>query len=412
MSVTVEPGHARPDQPLPPGVHGTVQPGYEAVAVTFGKSFNDRERGGGALTLQVRGRTVVDIWAGWSDRARTRAWTPDTSAMSFSTTKGIASTVMHRLADRGLLDYDAPVAEYWPEFAARNKAAITIRELMSHQAGLYDARSLIRRPEDLLDHLTLEDKLAAARAYPRPGFPNYHGLTYGWLLAGVARRITGRGMAELFRTEIAEPLGITGVALGAPTTGDPAAEFVGSLKLLGASAVQLLLPVGAYRRTPTGRLIKALLPIGMLTLFEGDEPAVLQTELPAANGVFTARALATVYSALANGESVHGVRLLSPDTITAAGRVQVRRRDGVLGIPMGWRVGYHHALSTWRRSRRGFGHYGLGGSGGFADPTSGLSFGFVTNRIDVGNIALGNVTTLRLADVALRSAARDPAETA
>ena len=387
-------------------VHGTVEPGYESVARAFGQTFSAERRGGGALVVQDRGRAVVDIWVGWADRARTRPWTRDTPAMSFSTTKGVTATVLHRLADRGVLDYDAPVAEYWPEFAAGGKGQITVRQLMSHQAGLYDARSLARSTAEVLDHRTMEDRLAAAGARQRPGQPYYHALTYGWLCAGLARSITGQGMAELFQVEVAEPLGLTGIHLGRPRSGERAAEFVGSLRPLTGLATQLMLPIGATRLSPASPAVRALFPRGMFALLEDGGAPMLETEMPAANGVFTAGSLATLYAAMANGGSIGGHRLLSPETVHAAGRLQARKRDGVLAIPMGWRLGYHHAMTTHRRSRRGFGHYGLGGSGGFGDPDTGLSFGFVTNRLDSANLTAGNLTTLWLADVAIRSAAR------
>src|SRR3954466_12539097 len=141
-------------------VAGETAPGFEPVRRAFARIVG-RRPGGGALTVRVRGETVVDLMTGYADRAQTRPWTPETLAISFSTTKGVASTVVHRLADRGQLAYDEPVAAYWPEFAAGGKEGVTVRQLLTHRAGLYSVRAVAKRAEDLLDHVGLEDKLAA-----------------------------------------------------------------------------------------------------------------------------------------------------------------------------------------------------------------------------------------------------------
>src|SRR3954449_9780974 len=192
------------------GVSGHTAPGFEPVRQAFWRLVG-RRSGGGALTVRLRGETVVDLMAGYADRAHTRPWTPETLAISFSTTKGVASTVIHRLADRGLLDYDEPVAAYWPEFAAGGKERVTVRELMTHRAGLWSVRAVAERPEDLLDHLAMEERLAARAVRAPTERSAYHAITYGWLVAGLARRVTGgRGLAELAHTEVAEPLGVEG----------------------------------------------------------------------------------------------------------------------------------------------------------------------------------------------------------
>src|SRR3954470_5230389 len=177
-------------------------PGFEPVARAFRRIVGRRE-GGGALTVRLRGETVVDLVTGYADRAQTRPWTPETLAISFSTTKGVASTIVHRLAARGQLAYDEPVATYWPEFAAGGKERVTVRDLLTHRAGLHSVRAVAERPEDLLDHLAMEEKLAARTVQAPTERSAYHGITYGWLVAGLARRVTGgRGLADLVRTEI------------------------------------------------------------------------------------------------------------------------------------------------------------------------------------------------------------------
>src|SRR3954471_12560909 len=142
------------------GVSGHTAPGFEPVRQALWRLVG-RRSGGGALTGQLRGETVVHLMAGYADRAHTRPWTPETLAISFSTTKGVASTIIHRLADRGELRYDEPVASYWPEFAAGGKERVTVRHLLTHRAGLQSVQAVAPRAEDLLDHVALEDKLAA-----------------------------------------------------------------------------------------------------------------------------------------------------------------------------------------------------------------------------------------------------------
>jgi CubicO group peptidase (beta-lactamase class C family) len=381
-------------------VDGEVAAGFEPAARSFARLMSGGP-GGGALVVMLRGQTVVDLVAGTADRGATRRWTPETPALSFSTTKGVASTVIHRLVDRGRLSYDDPVAAYWPEFAAGGKERVTVRELLSHRAGLSSIQAVARQAEDLLDHLAMEEHLAARSVSAPTSRSAYHAITYGWLLAGLARRVTGHGMAELARVEVAEPLGIEwGLHIGAPAERQEAlAEPVGSaLRQLG-SAAEFLIPL--WSRVQAARSpVEALHVPGFHRLFEGADPPIWTTEMPAVNGALTARALARMYGALATG----GGGLLSPTTTRELGRVQVRTADAVLGFPMRWRLGYHQAFGTGRAASKAFGHYGYGGSGGWADPALGLSLGFVTNRIGSLTTPLADAGLYRLSGVVHRCA--------
>lgn len=382
-------------------IAGTTAPGFEPVRRAFGRIVG-RGAGGGALAVRLRGRTVVDLWTGMADRRGNRPWTPETLAISFSTTKGVASTILHRLADRGELDYDEAVASYWPEFGAGGKGRVSVRDLLSHRAGLHSVRAVAERAEDLLDHVAMEEKLAARAVRAPTTRSAYHAITYGWLVAGLARRITGRGLADLARTEITEPLAIQGLHIGVPDHArELVAEPVGAaLRQLGATA-DLTAPL--WTRSRGGRTrIEALHVPGFHRLFEGDEPPVWRTEMPAVNGVVSARALADMYAPLANGGSGRRSTFLAPETVKALGRVQVRSADAVLGIRMRWRLGYHQAFGTGRGAPLAFGHYGYGGSGGWADPAVGLSVGFVTNRIGSLTTPLGDLNLFRLNRVVRR----------
>jgi len=382
---------------------GFAKPEFAEVARSFDGLFGSRSGGGGALVVCWRGETVVDVWNGYADPAGERPWTRDTLSLSFSTSKGVASTVIHRLADRGEIDYDEPVASYWPEFAANGKGRITVREVLSHRAGLYDARALAPDATSLLDHLEMEDRLA--RAQRLPCAPAYHGLTYGWLLAGIARRVTGVGMAELVRSELAGPLGVDGLHIGAPqTAGAQIAQPIGAHPRLLFGVAANAGPT-IRRIAPVGPLVDALLVPGLRDLLTGPEPRILQTEWASINGLFTADALATLYGALANrGETDDGGRLLSAATVRELGRVQTRARDRVMGLRVRWRLGYHQAVSIGARQPHAFGHYGYGGSGAWADPTTGLSLGFVTNKIGWQTTPIGDARLFRITGLALQAA--------
>lgn len=384
-------------------IDGYVHPAFADVAERFRRMYRKPGSGGGALAVRMRGDVMVDIWAGFADRHDVRPWTADTMAMSFSTTKGVASTVAHRLADRGELDYDQRVAHYWPEFGAAGKQQVTVRQLMSHQAGLHDITRVLDSIEDLLDHELLEKRLAAAAPDPRPGTgPGYHGFTYGWLMSGLARGITGMDMQDLVREELAEPLKLDGLYIGAD---QEVAARVAPLIFANWGPVRALGSQG-HRTRWTNRVRQAFYVEDFDELLEDTSGQLLAAQMPAVNGVFTARALATMYGALANGGTVDDVELLSRRTVHEAGRVQTRARDYVLGLNMRWRLGYHQAFTGVRSPRRAFGHFGFGGSGGWADPSSGISLGFVTNRLGTATTPLADARLVRLGGLVQTASSR------
>ena len=376
---------------------GHATPAFAEVARTFGRHFGAPSQGGGALVIRRHGEVVVDVWAGYADTLGERPWTRDTLAVSFSTTKGVASTVIHRLAERGLLDYDEPVATWWPEFAASGKERITLRQVLCHCAGLHDVRAIAPNAEAMLDHLAMEERLAARPATGRLGGPAYHALTFGWLVAGIARRVTGKGMAELVRTEISEPLGISGLNIGLPCGHEfDLAEMTGHDRVLAPLA--RLIGSGRPRPAALRTIAQALFVPGFERLLDGPYPGILNSEMPAANGAFSAHALASLYAAIAGQGSTGGVEFLKPDTVRRMGELQTgNARDAVIGFPMRWRLGYHQAIPVRAAAPQAFGHYGYAGSGAWADPASGLSLGFVTNRpprlsTPVGDLALFRIT--------------------
>lgn len=373
---------------------------FRPLVERFDSLFRRPSHGGGALAVYWRDHPVVDVWAGFADARGERPWERDTAAMSFSTTKGVASTVVHRLVDRGLLAYDEPLATYWPAFDADDKRDITVRMLLSHQAGLHRIRGL-STADELLDHVRITELIAAqARGGPGAGRSGYHGLTFGWLVAGLVQQVTGFGLREAVDVELAKPLDLDGFWIGAPEgEWDRVAELFPPLPkvLTGAKAA-----ARAERFGLTRNLAQALIVDGFDGLWYDDpERRILDTEMPAVNGVFTARALAKMYAALATDGTVDGVEVLSPATLREAGRVQSRTRDYVLGLPMRWRLGYHQAFVAGRPAWKAFGHFGYGGSGAWADPETGMSLAFVTNRLGSVTTPVGDLRLARLGAAAL-----------
>lgn len=337
--------------------------------------FPARWFGGGALAVYLDGQPVVDVWTGWSDRDGETPWSADTASMVFSATKGMAATVIHRLVDRGLIDYNVPVAQYWPEFGANGKSEITVRRLMRHGAGLSGLRGATK--EDLLDHVGMEQRLAAAAPGRRHGKSAYHALTYGWLLSGLARAVTGKGMRALIREELAEPLDTDGLHLGRPPAESPTrvAQIImpqGMVvnPVVQAVALQIAMQVsGGFR---------SIYFPGMLASVQGDIP-LLDGEIPAANGVATARGLARMYGAMVNGGEIDGRQFLSREVVAGLTGRRDLRPDRNLLLPLGFHLGYHSVPVL--NVMPGFGHVGLGGSIGWADPATGMAFAFVHNRL-------------------------------
>jgi CubicO group peptidase (beta-lactamase class C family) len=381
------------------GYHGHVEPGFEPVGQLFAKLFSSPGRGGGSFVVRYEDRAVVDIWGGVADPRTGRAWERDSLGLSFSTSKGVAATVIHRLAERGRLGYDEPVAAFWPAFGAQGKGRITVRQLLSHQAGLDALGPVAPDSAGLLDHLAAEERLAARAPEHEAGTPAYHSITFGWLLAGLARAVTGHGMEQLVDSELNHPLGVDGLHFGLPVSGlHRVPAMIGSLgPLVDFGRIGLALPGWI----PTRRLLHSIYVPDMAKVFRGHEPPVLETVMPAANGMFTAESLATLYGALANGGASGDRRLLSAETVAQIGRVQTRALDRNLLVRMRWRLGYHQAFVPRARLPRAFGHYGYAGSGGWADPDTGMSVAFVSNRIYPVTVPFGDLALLRLSKLAI-----------
>jgi CubicO group peptidase (beta-lactamase class C family) len=396
-----------------PAVEGYVHPDFNGVANVFRQQLR-RTTGGAAVAVYQHGELVVDLWGG-ARNDDGDPWERDSLAMCFSTTKGLTSTALHLLADRGLVDYKAPVAQYWPEFAQAGKDETRVLDLLTHSAGLHRIRSVIDDAKRMLDWDYMVDALAAAEPAYKPGTnTGYHALTYGWLVGELVRRVSGLPLDQFVRREIAEPLGANDLYLGCPVS---ERHRLATLRPMGSVTIGprplrvLQRQIGeqfgrafsaVHAPINPRRMINALVPRGIEdVLWTGD---ILDASVPAANGFFTARSLARLYAMIAGQGELDGVRLLSPDTVEQMGRVRVWRRDLVLVVPMRWRLGYHLVGTTRGVVGEAFGHFGFGGSGGWADPTRNLAVAMVCNR-GTGS-PIGDLRLLQLG-AAVMNAARD-----
>ncbi|MEU1183080.1 serine hydrolase domain-containing protein [Streptomyces sp. NPDC005820] len=371
------------------GIEGEVAPGFEPVREAFAANFAQRGDIGAAVCVYHRGRPVVDLWAGTadpeSDTDTGRPWTRDTLQLVYSGTKGATATAAHLLAQRGELDLDAPVAEYWPEFAAQGKADIPVRWLLSHRAGLV----ALDRPVPLSDALAwhpMVAALAAQRPAWTPGTAHgYHGRTYGWLVGEVIRRVSGRTPGRFFADEIAAPLGLD-VFIGLPESERArVSRIVYRQPTVDFSTVPLEAVPEEFRAAVAAMLDPDSLANRAFAITDPPEidfnsPEVQAAELPASNGICTAHGLARMYAALI-GE-VDGVRLLTPETVASATKEQSVGQDRVIMLPMRFASGYMLPTDTAPLTGpQAFGHPGRGGSLGFADPEHDIAFGYVMNHI-------------------------------
>ncbi|MGI5271536.1 serine hydrolase domain-containing protein [Nonomuraea sp. CA-218870] len=369
------------------GIGGHTAPGFEAVRAAFAANLASGQDVGAAVSVYLRGRQVVDLWGGIADPGTGRPWERDTLQVVYSTTKAVTAACALLLAQRGELDLDAPVARYWPEFAAGGKERVPVRWLLTHQAGL-PALDRPVTPAEAIAWKPVVEALAAQRPFWEPGTDHgYHALTYGWLVGEVVRRVSGRGVGAFLADEIAGPLGLD------LWIGLPASEHHRVARILtdpgdfDLSAIDLEAIPEPMREVMAAYADPASLTVRAMTVvrpaLDHDDPREQAAELPATNGICTARALARFYAALI-GE-VDGHRILTPAALAAATAEQAAGLDRVLRVPV--RIGTGFGLPTpdaYWYAPAAFGFGGMGGSIGFADPESGLAFGYVMNRIRQG----------------------------
>jgi CubicO group peptidase (beta-lactamase class C family) len=367
-------------------VNGDVASGFEKVRDAFANNFERHGDVGAAFSLYVKGQKVVDLWGGTADVASSRPWAEDTAQLFFSTTKGVTAICAHLLAQRGELDLDAPVASYWPEFKAEGKENIPVRQLLGHRAGLPVVDAQLT-PEQVCAWDPIVEALAAQKPIWEPGTKHgYHALTFGWLVGEVIKRISGKSVGTFFRDEIGDKLDLD-LWIGLPESEE---SRVAPLVLLEAmTGEQMSEDVLKSLPEEMQRMIKAFTDPNSITQralnvskpsLDFNSRAVHAAEIPAANGIATARSLAKLYAACV-GE-VDGIRILDPKQVDDALVEQSNGPDEVLMIPTRFGSGFFlNSDFAPLFGERSFGHAGAGGSLGFADADAQIGYGYVMNKM-------------------------------
>jgi CubicO group peptidase (beta-lactamase class C family) len=355
------------------GMNGQVAKGFERVRDAFAGNFSrgdDYQEVGAAVCVYLKGKPVVDLWAGHRDKAKTQPWTADTLINVWSTTKGLTATALALLVDRGLVRYHDKVSTVWPEFAQSGKGSITIAQLLSHQGGLsgfVEPTSI----EDQYDWDLMVRRLARQAPAWEPGTQNsYHAMTFGWLAGEIVRRGAKRPFGEFVRAEICDKLGAD-FFVGLPAQSESrVAEMIGPRNPVDTSAM------------PLPDVARMALENPLQDPSRPNTSAWRRAEIPAANGQASARGVARLYAALADRGEFEGTRLLSPATIGQMTVVQTERTDLMLGFAPCWAMGFAtNRVGIYGPNPKSFGHSGWGGSFGFADPDLGLSVGYVMNQM-------------------------------
>lgn len=391
-------------------LQGHVHPDFWPVARQFRRLVGRSGRHGAAVCVYHRGERVAHLWGGVRNLGGD-PWTEDTLTLCYSTTKGVLATLAHVLVDRGDIAYDRPVRDYWPEFAAGGKSQLTVRHLLCHEAGLYRMGDMLGHARQMLDWERVVAALERSEPVHPPGLAHgYHGLTYGWLVGELLQRATSSSLAVLLDELLVRALGVDGLFIGLPAQerARHARLVEGRLLSGGGGRGQIrqrtrIIGRGlraAGMQIDHEELEAALMPTGIEELdFNSD--AVLGAVLPSINGMFDARSLARVYAGLLEEGAPASGSLLSPGTLREATRIHNCGLGRVVPLPMQWRLGYHRVPTVRVDAPRAFGHFGIGGSGGLADPDRQLAIGLVLNS-GMGT-PFGDTRIIRIASAAMHA---------
>jgi CubicO group peptidase (beta-lactamase class C family) len=408
-------------------IDGWVDPGFGPVHEAFQANFDEGLEDGAAFSAYHRGRKVVDLWGGVADTTTGRPWEEDALVLVYSTTKGATAMCANKLAEEGALDVDATVATYWPEFAQAGKEEVTVADLLSHRAGLAWTDGSLTYDQALAWDPVIEALERQAPSWPPGTAHGYHATTYGWLVGEVVRRISGRSLGTYLRQEVAGPLGAD-FFVGLPASEEHrVARLVSFLESMRAG--RPLTPAGdiapggsadpagfeaqvARYLAPDGPLTKALGAPGGALSDPGvwDDPRLHAAEIPAANGIGDARSIACLY-----GSCVGPVATAAGGTGRTLGagqldRALVQQTEGpdavLMGLDIQWGLGFMLNRGIVAAAGLGgphsFGHFGMGGSAGWADPDLELGMGYVMNRMVVGTT--GDTRSFRLMQACVEAA--------
>jgi CubicO group peptidase (beta-lactamase class C family) len=410
-------------------ISGWVAPGFEEVKNAFQANFDEGTEVGSAFAAYHQGQKVVDLWGGIADNTTGRPWEEDTLVLVYSTTKGVTAMCANRLAQEGALDVEAPVATYWPEFAQAGKKDITVADLLAHRAGLAWIDGTMSVDDMLGWEPVIEALEIQAPSWPPGTAHGYHATTYGWLVGEVVRRVTGVSIGTYLRDTVAGPLAadffiglpasqesrvarLVPFSLGPVFAGPPdslPSSIDGDDAIGGGPDLSLLAEAASAYLAPDGPLFKALMAPG--GAFSDPElwhsPRLHAAEIPAANGICDARSLALLYSACvsdiptSNGDRF---RILAPEQVERAVRPETVGPDVVLlGLDIQWGLGFNINRGLIAAADLGgpeaFGHFGMGGSVGWADPSLELAMGYVMNRMEMGTT--GDSRSFRLMQACL-----------
>lgn len=358
-------------------IHGSCQPGFEAVREAMAANFDEGDELGASVAVTRDGEFVVDLWGG--DAGPSGApWARDTIVNVYSTTKTMAAICVLMLADRGELDLHAPVSKYWPEFAANGKEGVLVSHVMSHSAGLSGFDPPLESVEELYDWDAICARLAAQKPWWTPGTEiGYHAITQGYLQGEIVRRVDGRSIGTFFEEEVAEPLGADFHIGLDPMHDERVGELIppeGGLVAFGSDD-----PDSIAARTFAGAPLM------------GTEPrtrAWREAEIPAAGGIGNARSVARIHSALACGGTVDGVKLMSEAGVERAREEQIRGTDLVMGIPLRFGNGFalNDPAAPFSPNDRAFCWGGWGGSLAIIDLDARVSIAYVMNRMEANLI--------------------------
>lgn len=360
---------------------GYVAPGFEHVRDVFDAQLEADELGAGFAAVRD-GEVVVDIWGGWADRARTRAWTQNTIVPVYSTSKGVSALVMAMLHDSAALNYDQPTSQIWPAFGAQGKDRVTIRQTLAHQAGVPGFLEPID-PDLWLDPPACAEAIAAlAPLWPPGSASGYHPMTWGYIAGEIARRASGRTLGTILREDICTPLGID-FQIGTPENEHPRAAEMKKPTRAGDFG-EITPPRKAAFFT------KWAAPVRGSTQWR-------KVEIPAANGHGTALAVARLYEAYATGGIINGARVLSQEGFDALTQRVRKGDDLVLPFNVDWRAGIiGNSNRMYGPNPEAFGHSGNGGSMGLGDPVTGVSAGYVMSA--QSHYIMGDPRSLKLID--------------